>query len=144
LPPDPLLRLAVLAQDPLSMPERWRLSNHEARRLAAIVSLMPPSPALRPQEQRIMLYQHVAEAWRDLVRVAWARSEAPLDDAGWTDLLALPDRWPIPALPVSGRDLLSTGMSPGPEIGVVLKKLEDWWLASDFQPTRDELLKRLT
>ena len=144
LPPDPLLRLAVLAQDPLSMPERWRLSNHEARRLAAIVSLMPPSPALRPQEQRIMLYQHGAEAWRDLVRVAWARSEAPLDDAGWRDLLELPDRWPIPALPVSGRDLLSTGMSPGPEIGVVLKKLEDWWLASDFQPTRDELLKRLT
>ena len=35
-------------------------------------------------------------------------------------------------------------MSPGPEIGVKLKTLEDWWVASDFTPTRDELLKRLT
>lgn len=144
LPPDPLLRLSVLAQEPLAMPARWRLSNHEARRLEAIVSLLPPSPALRPMEQRIILYQHGAEAWRDLVRIAWARSDAAPDDARWQDLLELPDRWPIPSLPVSGKDLLAAGMSPGPEIGVMLKKLEDWWVASDFQPTRDELLKRLS
>jgi poly(A) polymerase len=144
LPPDPLLRLSVLAGDPLAMPERWRLSNHEARRLADTVSLMPPSPALRPAEQRIILYQNGAEAWRDLVRIAWARSDAPLDDARWQALLDLPERWPVPALPVAGRDLLAAGMSPGPEIGVMLRKLEDWWVASDFQPTRDELLKRLT
>ena len=59
-------------------------------------------------------------------------------------LLELADRWPIPVLPVSGRDLLAAGMSPGPEIGVMLSRLEDWWVASDFQPSRDELLKRLT
>ena len=144
LPPDPVLRLAVLAQDPPAMPERWRLSNHEARRLEAIVSLLPPTPALRPQEQRIILFQHGAEAWRDLVHLAWARSDAAPEDAAWQDLLDLPDRWPIPCLPVAGRDLLAAGMSPGPEIGVMLKRLEDWWVASDFQPTRDELLKRLT
>ena len=144
LPPDPLLRLAVLAQDPMAMPVRWRLSNHEARRLEAIVSLMPPSPALRPKEQRAVLYQYGAEAWRDLIRIAWARSGDALDDARWQELLELPDRWPIPSLPVAGRDLLSAGMSPGPEIGVMLKRLEDWWVASDFQPGRDELLKRLS
>ena len=144
LPPDPVLRLAVLAQDPPAMPERWRLSNHEARRLEAIVSLLPPTPALRPQEQRVILFQHGAEAWRDLVHLAWARSDAAPEDAAWQDLLDLPDRWPIPCLPVAGRDLLAAGMSPGPEIGVMLKRLEDWWVASDFQPTRDELLKRLT
>ena len=144
LPPDPVLRLAVLAQDPPAMPERWRLSNHEARRLEAIVSLLPPTPALRPQEQRVILFQHGAEAWRDLVHLAWARSDAAPEDAAWQDLLDLPDRWPIPCLPVAGRDLLAAGMSPGPEIGVMLKKLEDWWVASDFQPPRDELLKRLT
>jgi poly(A) polymerase len=141
---DPLLRLSVLAQDPLSMQQRWRLSNHEAKRLEAVTSLLPPSPALRPAEQRAILYHTGPEAWRDLVRVAWARSDAPPDDAGWKNLLELPERWPIPGLPVSGRDLLGMGMSPGPEIGVMLGKLEDWWVASDFQPSRDELLKRLT
>ena len=144
LRPDPLLRLAVLAQDPRSMPERWRLSNHEARRLEALVSLLPPSPALRPAEQRAILYHTGPEAWRDLVQVAWARSDAASGDAEWKNLLELADRWPIPVLPVSGRDLLAAGMSPGPEIGVMLSRLEDWWVASDFQPSRDELLKRLT
>ena len=141
---DPLLRLAVLAQDPRSMPERWRLSNHEAKRLEALASLLPPSPALRPTEQRAILYHMGPEAWRDLVQVAWARSDAASDDAEWKTLLELPERWSFPVLPVSGRDLLAAGMSPGPEIGVMLSKLEDWWVASDFQPSRDELLKRLT
>jgi poly(A) polymerase len=79
-----------------------------------------------------------------LVQVAWARSDATSGDAEWKNLLELADRWPIPVLPVSGRDLLAAGMSPGPEIGVMLSRLEDWWVASDFQPSRDELLKRLT
>ena len=110
----------------------------------ALVSLLPPSPALRPTEQRAILYHMGPEAWRDLVQVAWARSDAAFGDAEWKTLLELPERWPIPVLPVSGRDLLAAGMSPGPEIGVILGKLEDWWVASDFQPSRDELLKRLT
>lgn len=144
LPPDPLLRLTVLASDPLAMKSRWRLSNEEGARLRNIVSHVPPSPALRPAEQRIILYQLGPGTWRDLVHIAWARSDASLEDAHWRALLDLPSQWNIPALPVSGHDLLSAGMSPGPEIGVMLKKLEDWWVACDFQPTRDELLKRLT
>jgi poly(A) polymerase len=144
LPPDPLLRLAVLARDPLAMKDRWRLSNHEGKRLAAIASLMPPSPALRPLEQKIILYQMGPEAWQDVVRIAWARSDAPLDDPDWRSLLELPETWAIPAMPVSGGDLLAAGMNPGPEIGVTLKALEDWWIASGFTPTRQDLLKRLT
>lgn len=144
LPPDPLLRLAVLAKHPLEMQERWRLSNHEGRRLEAILAQVPPSPWLRPREQRAVLYQIGAEPWRDLVRIAWARSDRTVADAEWQELLTLPDRWSIPVLPVSGRDLLGAGMSPGPQIGVMLRKLEDWWVASDFQPTREELLNRLT
>jgi poly(A) polymerase len=144
LPPDPLLRLAVLAREPLGMKERWRLSNHEGRRLEAINSLVPPTPALRELEQKIVLYQIGPEAWADLVRIAWARSGAPLDDAAWQALLSLPERWPIPVMPVTGGDLLAAGMNPGPDIGVTLRRLEDWWVASGFTPGKQELLKRLT
>ncbi|MCA3559868.1 MAG: CCA tRNA nucleotidyltransferase [Aestuariivirga sp.] len=144
LPPDAVLRLAALASNPLAMTSRWRLSNEEGARLRNMVSHVPPSPTLRPAEQRIILYQLGAGAWRDLVLLAWARSAAPMEDAGWQALLDLPLRWTIPALPVTGHDLLAAGMKPGPDIGIVLKKLEDWWAASDFEPTRDELLKRLT
>lgn len=144
LPADPLLRLAVLARDPVAMKDHWRLSNHEGKRLEALVSLMPPSPQLRPQEQRIILYQIGAEAWRDLVHVARARSDAAMDDPGWKSLLDLPEHWDIPVLPVSGRDLIAAGMTPGPDMGATLRKLEDWWVASDFTPTKQDLLERIS
>ena len=143
LPADPVLRLFALAQDPQAMKERWRLSNAEGNRIAAISSLPPPSPSLRPREQRIILYQAGADAWRDAVRIAWARSKPAADDPPWKKLSRLADRWTIPTLPVSGRDLIAAGMSPGPDMGTALKRLEDWWVASDFKPGKDELLKRL-
>lgn len=143
LPPDPVLRLAALAADPASMKTRWRLSNHESARIVAAASLVPPTPALRPRERRIILYQTGAEAWRDLVRLAWARSRARLDDRAWNNLLRLADRWAIPQLPVGGHDLITAGVAPGPEIGRMLRRLEDWWMASDFKPDKAELLKRV-
>jgi poly(A) polymerase len=142
LPQDGILRLAALAQDPLAMKTRWRLSNEEGRRLENLAEFMPPSPALRPREQRIVLYQTGAETWRDLVRLAWARSDAAMDDPAWKRLLRLPDRWTCPKFPVAGRDLIAGGLNPGPEIGVTLRRLEDWWVASDFTATKDELLAK--
>ena len=143
LPPDPLLRLAVLSSEPQAMKERWRISNAEAKRLDAISSFTAPSPSLRLNEQRVMLYLIGAEAWRDLVRIGWARSKASMDDPAWKRLLKLPDRWPVPTLPVTGRDLIDAGLKPGPELGAALRRLEDWWLAADFKPGKDELLKHL-
>ena len=143
LPADPVLRLLVLARDPQTMKERWRLSNADADRITAGFSLPPPSPSLRPREQRIILYQAGADCWRDAAHIAWARSKAPLDDPLWKKLLRLPGRWKIPSLPVSGRDLIEAGMAPGPDMGMVLKRLEDWWVASDFKPGKEELLRRL-
>jgi poly(A) polymerase len=78
------------------------------------------------------------------VRIAWARSDAAMDDFRWQALLSLPQQWHIPVLPVSGGDLLAAGMKPGPEIGATLKGLEDWWVASGFTPGKQELLNRLT
>jgi poly(A) polymerase len=143
LPVDPLLRLAVLSSKPLTMQDRWRLSNAEAKRLEALSALTAPSPALRPGEQRAMLYHIGPEAWRDLVKVSWARSRAAMDDTTWKRLLKLPDRWTIPGMPVAGRDLVAAGLTPGPDIGAMLRHLEDWWVASDFKPDKIELLKRL-
>ncbi len=142
LPPDPVLRLSVLAREPRAIQERWRLSNEDARRIEAITGFMAPSPSLRPQEQRIILYQIGPGTWRDLVHVAWARSKAPMDDPAWRRLLRLPDRWDLPELPVSGRDLIEAGMKPGPEMGLALRRMEDWWVASGFKPGKVELLEK--
>ena len=143
LPPDPMLRLAVLAAEPLAMKDRWRLSNAEAKRIETVLAMMPPSPALRLNEQRAVLYHVGPEAWRDGVHLAWARSKAAMDDKAWKKLLRLPDRWAIPAMPVNGRDLIAEGVPAGPEMGAALQRLEDWWVACGFKPGKDELLKRV-
>lgn len=143
LPPDPLLRLYAIASEPAGLKDRLRLSNHEARRIEALGAGPPPTPALRPLERKIVLYQLGSEAWADLVHLGLARSRSRLDDPAWRRLLRLPKRWPVPALPVTGRDLIAAGMAPGPEIGRMLRYLEDWWLASGFSLAKDDLLKRV-
>jgi poly(A) polymerase len=84
-----------------------------------------------------------AGTWRDAVNLAWARSRAPLDDAKWKGLLRLADRWSIPAMPVNGKDLIAIGLKPGPELGETLRLLEDWWMQSDFKPSKNALLERI-
>jgi len=143
LPPDPVLRLAVLAAKPAALKDKLRLSNNDAGRIEEMLPVTPPTPELKPREQRVALYRMGTEVWRDAVRLAWARSKAPLDDAKWKRLLRLVDRWPIPSLPVTGKDLLAAGLKAGPELGETLRRLEEGWIHADFKPGRDALLKQI-
>lgn len=143
LPVDAVLRLFVLAKSPLALKERLRLSNAEAMRLHSLADAPVLSPALTPVERRRMLYHLRAAVWRDAVRLNWARSRAKMDDGLWQELLDLPAQWTAPVLPVKGADLLAAGLAPGPLLGQVLSKLEDWWVASDFAPAKDDLLARV-
>ena len=47
----------------------------------------------------------------------------------------------IPKLPVTGKDLKGIGMSPGPEMGGLLKLLKDKWKDSYFTMNKEELLE---
>jgi poly(A) polymerase len=143
LPAEPILRLAVLAAEPAGLKERLRLSNLEAQRIEDMTTAAPVTPLLRPRERRSILYHMGVQGWRDIVHLSWAKSRASLDDAAWRKLLGFADRWEIPSMPVNGRDLIAGGMKAGPELGDVLRKLEDWWVAADFKPDRAELLARL-
>ena len=84
-----------------------------------------------------------AEAWRDSVHLAWAKSRAPLTDRAWERMLKLPSRWMVPSFPITGRDLLDLGFPSGPDLGRELKRLEDYWIASDFKSTKEELLESI-
>ena len=142
LPPDAVLRLAALAKHPAGLRDRLRLSNEEARRLEAIAEAPSLSPELRDPERHRILYHLGPQAWRDAARLSHAQSRAAADDPAWADLADLPAHWPLPKFPVMGRDLLAAGFTPGPAMGEALRRLEDWWIASDFKPTREELLLR--
>ena len=140
LPEDSLLRIFVLARKPSDLKDRLRLSNSEDLRISNLSAAPDLSPKFSQAEQRALLYQIGGATWIDAVHVAWARSHSKLQ---WQALLDLPERWPIPKFPVTGKDLLAAGVPSGPMMGEILQQLEDWWVASNFAPSREELLLRI-
>jgi poly(A) polymerase len=135
---DWLLRLAALlrgqgnAVDQLAW--RWRLSSRDAERLLVLAE--SPQPALRATApaRRQALHRLGAEPYADLVRLAAANDHA--DDAGaaLAEALAESKRWQPRSLPISGHDVLALGVPPGPAVGEVLRRVEEWWAAHDFVP----------
>lgn len=148
LAPDPIRRLGALLDTDeagaLRVAERWRLSNADRDRLVATAAPEPrPSPELPQRGQRLLLYRLGPVRWVDRVLIAWAEAPdaGPEGDPGrWRDLLRLPQTWPVPALPVKGRDLLALGLPPGPQIGGLMAAVEAWWIDQDFVPDRQACL----
>jgi poly(A) polymerase len=143
LPSDAVLRLFALAKAPHDLQQRFKLSNAEAARIQDVLEAPELSPDLTPVEQRRLLHQLGANTWRDAVALSFARSKASPTDRIWRALAKLPEKFTPPVLPVNGADLIEAGLAPGPALGEKLRALEDWWIASDFKPTRADLLTRL-
>ncbi len=158
---DPLRRLgALLSTAPAGaeadVAARWRLSNAETQRLAAMLqpsSEGAPHVEMRREAARRALDDLGETAWRDQVLLAWAGyrelngTGGPLPGSrgtrAWETLLHLPETDPLPAFPLAGADVLVTGVPPGPQVGEILRRLRAAWREEDFRPGRDDLLARL-
>ena len=144
LAPDPLQRLMAMlprrARDVSSVTAHLRLSNVEASRLAEWAD-----PALthvldvQPDALRRLFYHFGPRAVLDRALVEAAQVSGA--DALTTIKAAAVD-WQKPDFPLGGADALAAGLS-GPDVGAVLRTLEQSWVASDFSLTRDELVARL-
>ena len=142
------LRLAVLgcriAEDAARLTEKLRLANEERDRMLAALAAAPRF-AVMPEEAvaRRLLYRLGAEAYRDGIAVGLAWGAAPPDDPAGRQLMSLPERWPVPAFPLNGRDILGAG-ARGAAVGELLRALETWWVEKDFLPDSAALKARLS
>ena len=143
LPPDLVLRLAVLAREPNALKDPLRLSNEEAARIAALMNAPDLSPTLRDKERRALLYALGPFQWRDATQLSFARSRAKIGDRAWAKLIRFSDQWQAPQFPLKGSDLLRKGHAAGPLIGEFLQRAEDYWIAGDFAANKTELLDYL-
>ena len=57
-------------------------------------------------------------------------------------LLDFIEKSEIPSFPLRGRDLIEQGIAENAKIGETLKQLENEWIESGFQMSRDELLQK--
>lgn len=121
-----------------NLARRLRLSNDERKDLQACgraVSL----DLMSPKAIRVGLYRQGAKT----VEHAAVLQGATRKSAAFAcSVLDAAQDWDLPALPVSGADLLARGDAPGPELGKALRELEARWIASDFALTREELLSK--
>jgi poly(A) polymerase len=142
LPEDAILRLAALARSTEGLQDGLRLSNEQTKRLMALREAPEVTPELTTSERRRLLYDLGERTFIDAVNMSRARAEGKQDDLAWKVLAVTSKYWSIPQFPLTGRDLQGVGLEPGPAMGETLRALEDWWIASDFNPTRDQLLAR--
>lgn len=129
---DPALRLSSLleptAQAAMAAAKALRLSNSLRDRLVAAVGDRVDLDA-SPAEARAALYRAGRSAFVDRVLRAEATENRPGAGRG---LLDLAETWPIPRLPVGGREIAALGVAPGPETGRILSTFEDSWIGADF------------
>lgn len=144
--PDPILRLAALsvfvAEDAPRLAARFKLSNAEQAMLAlgadeSFEAALPDVPAAKRLLYRLGVERFVAQ-----MLLAWAASGASPDDAAWRAAAALPERWQAPEFPLRGPDITALGDFKGPQIGAMLRAVEQQWIDGGFVETRDELLER--
>jgi poly(A) polymerase len=110
--------------------ESWRLSKAEARGLAALCAALDAGdpPAIAAQ-------LHGDRAARDAGLIAaCATGAAP------ADLDAEIARGAAARFPVTARDLMHAGHTPGPGLGAALAGLKAAWIASDLRAGRAALL----
>ena len=145
--PDPIRRLGALIADAEAAHDvaaRWRLAGADAARLTALTTLeFALVPDLDGHAQRRLIYRLGPERFRDLVLLAWATETKDENEAAWRTMLETAETWEAPPFPVTGADVLARGIPEGPEVGDLLREVEDWWIASDFAPDRAALFERL-
>ncbi len=153
LKPDPIRRLGAViipGSDIAAIAKRLKLSNRERKRLVVMTALAPalskPSDA---QSTHKLIHEHGNEAVADAGILAWAARLAehgrlnPDETAARHAQLEASSAWSPPAFPIGGDDARALGIAPGPNIGIALRTVENWWSDGDFQADRDACLIQL-
>ena len=150
---DPIRRLAALIADSgtektatavRAFADRWQLPRIQAERLVAlVVGPNPINPRIDRRVQRRLLHRLGRERFRDLVLVVWAEENLDAKDSLLRAMLEIADTWEAPEFLLRGADVIERGVEEGPEVGQLLRAVEDWWIERDFTPDRAALLERL-
>ena len=131
-------RLMEMRTTPLARPDdgddtlRRLLADHDRRALIdrTWLELAGPGPA-----EPIRLGYHPAGQAPTGPPPATTAADNPTGaktgttDARWTALRTRLASLPQPVFPLEGRDVLALGVSPGPQVGALLRATRAWWLA---------------
>ena len=131
-----LVRLAALLPQDESVAARvaarLKLSKRESDRLG-VLSKVPAMlrDNLTPVALRRIVYRYGTEN---------CRAALVLEGKDIASLLPVITAWENPIFPIKGEDLVKQGIPASPRIGEILREVEAWWIAGDFQAGREACL----
>jgi len=135
------LAMVILCATLVPLYQRLRVSTAVRDRLADLAEPVWPVDLAGDEHAQRRALRHLGLArYRD---VALLRAAETGDAARAAELLAAAPRIVPPDFPIKGRDAMRLGLKPGPEIGRLLRAVEEWWEADDFRADRDACLARL-
>ncbi|MDP2206870.1 MAG: CCA tRNA nucleotidyltransferase [Alphaproteobacteria bacterium] len=133
--------LEVTVQGVIDLSEELRLSREQSQQLLMLVE---PDVAISLDMDQKSTRRAVYRLGNDVVRslllllAADSGQERHLQDIyGWATAFR------APRFPLVGNDVLALGVPPGPDVGRILRDIEDWWAAQDFAPGRTACLEKL-
>jgi poly(A) polymerase len=136
--PVPVWRLAALAvmvaEDADRLREHLRLSNDEHKRLAAYARLLSLLKTWGLPLNALAIRRLVAEHGPELLGIVLAattREPAPVVPADGLETLEKfrNGAEPVPVFPLRGADLVEAGIPKGPQVGELLARAHQAWLA---------------
>lgn len=118
----------------MALAKRYKISNKDREALMGLSSRVPAKTL------NWALYVDGPGAALDRLLLDAAEMNAPASGDYVHRILS----YQPAILPVSGQDALDLGMTPGPLVGQLIRRVEAWWVERDFQPSREECLWELS
>lgn len=147
--PDPILRFAALLSDDgavaQSVATRLRFSRAQRDRLVAMLQAhLHVFSYMSVRELRRTAYRLTKGVMRDVAMLRWAADPKRQHNAvQWRALLPMIDTWTPPKFPLTGHQIRLAGVPDGPQIGQVMREVEEWWIDADFTMDEYSLIERL-
>ena len=118
----------------LSSMKSWSIHQSSTSRITSWMS---------PRESRRAVYQIGVATFSDRIKLAWSKADRSATTHQWRGLLALAESWTPPPFPLTGEDVINSGVPKGPMVGQVLREVEEWWIDHDFIDDKISAIEKL-
>ena len=145
---DPILRLSTLIENSLdkanTIIKKLPLSKSDSTDLLKLSTLNKKIVSyMSMKEVRYLLYLLGRDGFQKQILVNWAKDTNNKNEVNWRSLYEVAQSWEKPSFALTAKDVINMGISQGPMVGDILKRVEDWWAENDFIDDKFSLIERL-
>ncbi len=122
-----------------------KLSNSENKYLEKIFFYKKKFIFSNKKEDILKLvYVHGRSLSIDLVILYFLKKEINKNNKlNFIRTMNMIEKFKIPIFPLEGKDILKLGFKSGPQVGLILKNIENWWVNNQFKPSKKDCIKKI-